>query len=566
MKKEIFGKTLGLRKSDIQSLERLYRRRVPKNQSVTTELCHDLAAQSIRLNRRLGLYIDRSGKVIQVILGSAGHLEVPDPGPSRTSTGRLRGIRLIETVLDTVRNGGGDRIGQNDLTDLLHFRLDCLVEVSASPSGVARASRMAHLLPPNPAGNKYEETASCKVEAIPHDFHSFIAALEQEFERTAPRGKGVKGRERVLAVALIERGGIGETEALAELNELVRSADATVVDEVAIRIRRVNPRSFLTRGSAEEVELLAVRADADVIVFDRDLSPVQARNLEEELRFKIIDRTALILDIFSQRAKSTDGKHQVELARLKYQLPRIVNVRSGLARVRGGIGSDRGVGETKAALTKRKLRERISQLEKRISQLSKRRGEQRKNRSRNHIKIVSLVGYTNAGKSTLFNALTGADIVAENRLFATLDPTARRVFLPRETQQTVLTDTVGFIRDLPEDLVNAFRATLEGLDEADLLVHVADASNPAVLEQIDAVNNTLATLGNDSKPRLLLFNKSDLVNREDFQPLASRHGGCLVSARNATDQKAIRQLIADSLADSDAEARESAEPLSTPEY
>ena len=547
MKNEIHGRLLGLRKADIQTLERLYRRRIPREQAVTTDLANELAALSARLNRRLGVYIDRAGHVRQVILGSAHHLEVPEPEPTRSGEGRLRGIRLVETVLDQVNNGRGEEISQNDLVDLLHFRLDCLVEVRVSPSGTARTLRMAHLLPPNQEGRRYDTTDAIRPERFPSDFDTMVAALEQEFAATSPRVRDVKDRERALVVALLDREGPSEDEAIAELSELARSAGAAVVDRVAIRIRKVNPRSYLGRGSAEEVELRAVRAGADIILFDRELSPVQARNLENDLRFRIIDRTALILDIFAQRAHSTDGKLQVELAQLKYQLPRIANLRGTLSRVRGGIGSNRGVGETKAALTRRHLRERIAELDRRISQLSERRRQQGKQRSRSNARVVSLVGYTNSGKSTLFNALTGSEILAEDRLFATLDPTARQIYLPDETRKTVLTDTVGFIRDLPVDLVNAFRATLEGLGEADLLLHVADASNPAVLEQIEAVKRTLCDLELDSKPVLLLFNKSDQVVVEDFIPIAARNDGQLVSALNPDDQQRLRQMIGDAL-------------------
>lgn len=561
MKKDIYGRLLGLKKSDVQLLERLYRRRLPRTHAITWEFAQEIAALSTRLNRRLGVYVDRTGHVTQVILGTATHLEVPEPGPARHDGGRLRGIRLIETVLDEVRNGRGVGIGQNDLVDLLHFRLDALVEVTVLGNGTAAKARIAHLLPPNANGDRYDESKDLRLDRWPDDFDRVVAALEEEFERSAPRVRDVKDQERALVVALVDGKDKHQEDALAEIAELARSAGAAVVDRMTIKVRRVDPRSYLTRGTAEEVELRAVRADADVILFDRELSPVQARNLEKELRFKIVDRTALILDIFAQRARSTDGKHQVELARLKYQLPRIENVRGALSRVRGGIGSDRGVGETKAQLTKRKFRERIAELERRIEQLSRRRIEQRKRRSRAQARVVSLVGYTNAGKSTLFNALTGADIVAEDLLFATLDPTARRLYLPGESRQTVLTDTVGFIRDLPADLVNAFRATLEGLSESDLLLHVADASNPAVLEQIAAVDATLHDLGLASKPVLLLFNKKDLVSSDDFTPIAARYGGHLVSARSSDDQQKIRALVSEALDEPSRFTRPTPDPL-----
>lgn len=548
MNKEIYGKTLGLKRSDIQHLERLARRRIPRELYVTPDLAQEMAALAVRLNRRVGLYADRSGHVTQVILGSATGLEVPEPGQVRTASGRLRGMRLIETVLDEVRgpSGRGESINKNDLADLLHFRLDCLVEITAAGNGTARCARIAHLLPPNLEGERYRESDSIKLDRLPEDFDRMVEALEQEFADAGPKIKKTKDQESALVVCLLDGRSRAEDQ-VAEISELTRSAGAAIADKVSIKIREVNPKTYLGKGQVEDVELRAVRADADLVIFDRELSPVQARNLEKGIRFKIIDRTALILDIFAQRAQSTDGKVQVELARLKYQLPRVSDERGTMSRIRGGIGSNRGVGETKGALTRRLMRERIAELERRIDQLSNRRNLQRKQRSRTHAQLVSLVGYTNAGKSTLFNALTGAKILAADLLFATLDPTARQLWLGDHRHQAVLTDTVGFIRDLPEDLVNAFRATLEGLGEASVLVHVADASNPAVLDQIAAVERTLRDLHLDQKPTLLLFNKKDRIGAEDFVPIATRHGGMLVSALDAADLALIRARIGEAL-------------------
>lgn len=547
--REVHGKLLGLKASDIQHLEKLHRRRIPRYQAISYDLAQELAALSVRLNRRIGLYVDRAGHVKRVILGGATHLEVPDPGPSLTRSGRLRGMRLIETVIDNSKDGKPTPINRNDLADLIHFRFDCLVEISALPNGSAQSVRIAHLLPPNKAGNTYDESSDIRIDHLPEDHDQQIAALEAEFARTAPRVKDVKSTERAVVVSILEvgSGGRDADDAIAEISELARSAGAAVVDKIVIKIRRVDPRMYLTHSKAEEVELRAIRADADLILFDRELSPVQARNLEKEVRFKIIDRTALILDIFAQRAQSSDGKLQVELANLKYLMPRVAHERGTMSRTGGGIGSNRGLGETKAQLTRRRMRDRIKELEHKIDELSKQRRQQSKARSRGKTKVVSIVGYTNAGKSTLFNSLTGAEILAEDLLFATLDPTARQLYLPDIGEDAVLTDTVGFIRDLPEDLVNAFRATLEGLSEADLLLHVADASNPAVIEQIEAVDRTLHELGLSDRPTLVVFNKRDLVDFEDFQPIARRHGGLLISAMDSADQALLREAISDAL-------------------
>lgn len=566
MKTEIYGKTLGLKKSEIEHLERLAERTISRDRYVGPDLAHELAALSVRLNRRIGLYVNRAGEVEHVILGSATHLEVPQPPPTRRAHGRLSGIRLIETVLDDVRSSADHSINKNDLADLQHFRLDSLIEVRALGNSTCKTVRVAHLLPPNNVGETYRESEDIKLENLPADFDKAIASLEAEFAERAPKVRDVKGKTRAVVVALLDGPGIHEEDAIAEISELTRSAGAAVVDRMLVKLRRIDPASYLTSGKVEEVELRAIRANADIIVLDRELSPVQARNLEQHLRFGIVDRTALILDIFGQRAQSTDGKMQVELARLKYEMPRVSLERGTRSRIGGGgIGAMVGGGETAAQLTRRRIRDRISELEKRIEQLSQRRQEQRKQRQRAHTRVVSLVGYTNAGKSTLFNALTGAQVIAEDKLFATLDPTARKLYLRDDGPEVVLTDTVGFIRDLPKDLVNAFRATLEGLSEADLLVHVADAANPAVSDHLEAVDRTLRELGIADKPILLLFNKKDRVDPDDFAPIAARYGGKLISAIDQDDIRSIRSWIDEALEPSSQEPPSQESPSSEPD-
>lgn len=548
MKTEIYGKTLGLKKSEIDHLERLAERRIPREQYVSFDLAQELAALSAKLHRRIGLYVNRAGEVEQVILGTATHLEVPQPELTRRASGRLCGIRLIETVLDDIRANQDHAINKNDLADLVHFRLDVLVELRALPTGMVKTARLAHLRPKDGSGETYSESGDLKIENLPREFDRAIADLERELAERAPKVRDVHAKTRSMVVAILDGDTSHEEDAVAEIAELARSGGAAVVERMSVRLRRIDPASYLTRGKVEEVELRAIRADVDIIVFDRELSAVQARNLEKQLRFKITDRTALILDIFAQRAQSTDGKLQVELARMKYEMPRSSLERGVQSRHGGGgVGAFRGGGEKAAALTRRHLRDRIVELESRIEQLSKRRHEQRKQRQRTSTRVVSLVGYTNAGKSTLFNSLTGASVVAEDKLFATLDPTARKLFLAERTDNVILTDTVGFIRDLPIDLVNAFRATLEGLSEADLLIHVADAANSAVVEQLEAVERTLRDLGLREKPTLLLFNKRDRVNPEDFAPIAARFEGRLVSAKDPEDVTRIRGWIGEAL-------------------
>src|SRR5207302_10473710 len=336
---------------------------------------------------------------------------------------------------------------------------------------------------------------------------------------------------------------------LQELQELARTADVQVLDVVLQGRREIDPRTLIGEGKLEEILVRSMAVGAGLLVFDRDLTPSQARHIGEATSLRILDRTQLILDIFAQRAQSADGKLQVELAQLKYLLPRLVGRDDSLSRLAGGIGG-RGPGETKLEIDRRRVRERISALESRIDRLSGDRATRRRQRNRGGVPVISIVGYTNAGKSTLLNALTDSAVLAENKLFATLDPTSRRLKFPRD-REVIITDTVGFIRDLPKDLVAAFRATLEELDDAALLLHVIDAADPAREAQVVAVERILDQLGLGEKPRLLVWNKSDRVDPAELEALLRDKGGVAISAvtREGLDAllvKAERTLFAES--------------------
>jgi GTP-binding protein HflX len=299
-------------------------------------------------------------------------------------------------------------------------------------------------------------------------------------------------------------------ESLNELEELATSADVLVLDKIIQRRPQIDPKTVLGKGKLDELLIRSMRLGADLIVFDTELSPTQVRVLSEATDLKVIDRPQLILDIFAQRAQSREGKLQVELAQLKYLLPRLVmGQNSAFSRLAGGIGG-RGPGETKLETDRRRVRDRIAQLEKQVDNLGRQRQERRKNRVQKHLPIISLVGYTNAGKSTLLNVLTQSDVYAEKKMFATLDPTSRRLRLPYE-QEVIINDTVGFIRDLPETLLSAFRATLEEISDSDLLIHVVDSSNPRVLQQIESVGKILTDLKLNQIPQVIVLNKSDLL-------------------------------------------------------
>jgi GTP-binding protein HflX len=329
---------------------------------------------------------------------------------------------------------------------------------------------------------------------------------------------------------------------MAELEELAFSAGTVVLDKIIQRRADIDPRTLLGKGKLQDILIRSMQLGVDVIIFDRELSPAQVRAISEATDLKVIDRSQLILDIFAQRAQSREGKIQVELAQLKYMLPRLIQGHdSAFSRLEGGIGG-RGPGETKLETDRRRVRDRISRLEKEIESFRGRRKERRKERLRKDFPIISLVGYTNAGKSTLLNALTNSKVHAEQRMFATLDPTSRRLRLPRE-QEVIINDTVGFIRDLPLDLITAFRATLEEITDSDLLIHVVDASNPRLQQQIESVERILNDLDLSHIPRMIVFNKADLVDEETIAALLRQTSNEDAVAVSALEQKSLTPML-----------------------
>jgi GTP-binding protein HflX len=522
---DVFGNTLGLKPSQLHALRRTYRRRVEPEAIVSPELARHLAEISRETNRQIGVLLDRKGDVQAVIVGDARKLELPDVGRARAGESRLRGVRLVHTHL------AGEPLSRDDHTDLALLRLDLVAAVEVGGDGMPGRVHWAHLLPENAQGAMWKDEVAASVHdlAFAYDARSGPLALEEEFARArALRRTG--GRERAILVGFGGRGR-GRTEAeasLVELRELARTAGVDVLDATLQLRRDPDPRYLIGKGKLEDLVLRSMQLMADLLVFDANLSPSQARHIAEVTSLKIIDRTQLILDIFAQRAQSSDGKLQVELAQLKYLYPRLVGRDDSLSRLAGGIGG-RGPGETKLEIDRRRVRDRITALERRIAALSGDRQLRRKQRNERGLPVLSIVGYTNAGKSTLLNALTDSRVLAEDKLFATLDPTSRRLRFPRD-REVIVTDTVGFIRDLPEDLVNAFRATLEELGDADLLLHVVDASDARHDDQIVAVERILADLGLQEKKRLLVFNKIDRLPPGDGAAVAHARDGVAVSA------------------------------------
>jgi GTP-binding protein HflX len=532
----VSGNLQGLKASQRKMLERIGRRRIDPAQVVSPDLATFLCQCSTEVARQVGVLIDRRGTIEQIVVGDAHKLYLPDLGRLRASHGRLRGLRLVHTHLRA------EPLTRDDLTDLAKLRLDLIAAILMRPDGQPSTIHCAHLLPENAEGALWRELPPVSVhEGV--DFGGLIRSLETELASSAheTRATDVGSDRAVLIHVALGRGKHRDEEEarVAELRELCRTAGLQVLDVVVQhRPQGPDPKFLLGKGKLDEVVMRALQRDASLLVIDPELTTTQARSISDATELKVIDRTMLILDIFAQHAHTRDGKLQVELAQLKYTLPRLVEKNTMMSRLTGGIGG-RGPGETKLEINRRRARERIQLLEKEIRGLGKRRAERRALRTSRRIPVVAIVGYTNAGKSTLLNTLTDGDVLVADKLFATLDPTSRRLRFPHE-REVVLTDTVGFIRDLPKDLVAAFRATLEELSEADLLLHVVDASDPAHEAQIGAVERILRDLHLDGKRRLLVFNKADRAGREQADMIARDHQGIAVAA---TDRATVRPLF-----------------------
>jgi len=471
----------------------------------------------------VGVLLDRRGYVQWVVVGNDHRMYLPDLGRLRAGRAHFRGLRLVHVHLKD------EPLSRDDLSDLGLLRLDYVAALSIRPDGLPGRVRGAYLLPGADGSEPWRLEEFADPHALEVDFLAFVTALEAEFAAKAEEAAPVEeGRDRALLVDVAKRAADGDDN-LQEMRELCRTAGVSVVGQVLQVRPKPDPHYLVGKGKLEELVLEALQKGADLVIFGRNLYPAQARAIAEATELRVLDRTQLILDIFANRALSGDGKLQVELAQLKYRMPRLTAEDSGLSRLVGGIGGQ-GPGETKLEIDRRRARERIKRLEHEIESLSKRRAVRRSQREARGLPVVALVGYTNAGKSTLLNALTHADVFVEDKLFATLDPTSRRLRFPRD-REVILIDTVGFIRDLPRDLINAFRATLEELSHADLLLHLVDAADARLDDHIAAVDHILAELGLAETPRLLLLNKADRLEPVRLRALARRLGGLPISAR-----------------------------------
>ena len=560
---EVTGNTTGLGPGALKMLERIYRRRVAPADVVGPELATFLCECSTEVARQVGILVDRRGQIEHVVVGDASKLILPDVGRLRAARGRFRGLRLVHTHLR------GEPLTQDDLTDLALLRFDLVAAIAVERGGRAGMVHVAHLVPRGGDGNgdgggigvgsggggdPWRVLPPMPAHHLELDFGQLIRSLEAEFARTVDRVAPTDlGKDRAIVVAVQLGRRRDASGRVAELLELCRSANVKVLEVVEQARPEPDPKYLLGRGKLEQILVRAMQLGAELLIFDPDLTPGQARAISDFTDLKVIDRTMLILDIFAQRAHTRDGKLQVELAQLRYTLPRLVEKNTMMSRLTGGIGG-RGPGETKLEINRRRARERIGRLEKQIEEVSKRRHVRRERRQDRDVAVVSIVGYTNAGKSTLFNALTSADVVVEDKLFATLDPTSRRLDLGGGSgggggggggggRDVIVTDTVGFIRDLPRDLVNAFRATLEELDEADVLLHVVDASDPDHPQQMDSVARILADLGLGERPRIVVLNKVDRLPPVEREQVV-RQNGAVAAAVSALQPETFAPLRA----------------------
>jgi GTP-binding protein HflX len=530
--KRLYGNLSGLKSSQLKRIERITGRRVSPAVLISTELARDVARISSEIRRQIGLLINRKGKVACVIVGDHHQIFIPGIVAQRAAAGRLTGLRCVHTHLKP------DPLSQEDLTDLVLLRLDMMATITMTPDGRPDQIYAAHILPGENETQAYEVMPPIDPYHPDRFCLETILALEAEMaQQLALRESGGKG-ERALLISVTTSSRREALDSFHELEQLAASAGIEIVDKILQQRTKVDPRILLGSGKLRDLAILAMQRDATMMVFDQELNPSQIKSITDQVELKVIDRTQLILDIFAQRAQTREGQLQVELAQLKYLLPRLISKNTAMSRLTGGIGG-RGPGETKLELNRRQTRDRINRLENALRDVQKQRQQQRARRSKRHLPVVSIIGYTNAGKSTLLNNLTRSRVRAENRLFATLDPSSRRMKFPRETE-VIITDTVGFIRDLPHELMTAFRATLEELENADLLLHVIDIHHPQYQKQVRSVERILEELDLSHIPTLRVLNKQDRLKPDDLAKRVNILKGVPIAA---IDSQTLHPLI-----------------------
>ncbi len=525
---------------------------MPGDRLTTPEFAQSIAAVSTDLGQPVSVYLNRRGQVIRVGVGTVRQTQIPLLELPRYGAERLCGIRCVTTELKM------DPPNEAQLTAMALQRLDAVLTLcltgqgftkrGGGQTGYIKQAYLAHLIP-HPEVRWNVSPPQPLEEATEQDFLDLVESLEEEFRRQSQALEVEAGHDRVLIVGLrVDREDkLLHEDTLTELRRLVESAGGDVLQVTRQNRSRPHPQTVVGEGKLQEIALNAQTVGANLVVFNRDLSPMQVRNLERQVGLRVVDRTEVILDIFAQRAKTGAGKLQVELAQLEYQLPRLAGRGQAMSRLGGGIGT-RGPGETKLETERRAIQKRISRLQRQVNELQAHRARLRQQRQRQSVPSVALVGYTNAGKSTLLNTLTKSDVYAADQLFATLDPTTRKVVISDgvegDLKTVLLTDTVGFIHELPPSLVDAFRATLEEVTEADALIHLVDLSHPAWQSQIRAVMSILSEMPMTPGPILLVLNKVDAVDQDRLEEAKEEYPQALfVSARDRLGLETLRQRL-----------------------
>lgn len=549
MAQEIYGNLKGIRNSVIEELKTLYDVKLEGGQLLTSELALRLADITEFINKEISLYITRSGQVEAVAVGSNDTVDLP-PVEGRRGSSRLSGVRCIHT-----HPNGNSALSGVDVSALKNNRFDAMVAIGVTSPDITQSTISFGMITGLDNNEQYVVEAYGPItmaEAEGIFFPNLVMTVERILDKQTGSSSLAQSAERTILVGM-EYGGMLSTlgwsveDSLEELKQLADTAGAQVVAKFLQKRPKPDPAFFIGRGKVQELALYVQQENIDLCIFDDELTPAQQRNIEQAMGIRVLDRTALILDIFAQRARTNEGKLQVELAQLQYTLPRIMGKGLSLSRLGGGIGT-RGPGETKLEVDRRRIRDRIAYIKECIGKVKSVRNLHRAGRAKASVPTVSLVGYTNAGKSTLLNVLTNSDIYVKDQLFATLDPTTRQLELP-DKQQAILTDTVGFIQRLPHQLVAAFQSTLEEVVESDVLLHVIDVSHELYKEQSNAVYKVLEQIGAKDKTIITVYNKIDKLPEDSALPerLAREENSICISAKGRKNLDRLLALIAENL-------------------
>jgi GTP-binding protein HflX len=532
---ELFGNVQGLGHLQKRRLLNLYRRKVEADRVVSLDRARNMMEISREISRQVGLIVNRRGVVEYVIVGDRERIHIPALSSERVGRARFRGLRFIHTHLK------GELLAKEDLVDLALLQLDLVACILERPGEPVELIQLAYLIPSNKKGQVWDFIGPVPVDELDINLTGFINELEGEFVKE--RGtfyvtKAEGAEECVLVIVVLPGKAKNVEERIAELKDLSYSVGLSVLDVIIQRPKELHAKFLVGQGKIEEIAMKSRQIGANMLVFDEELTPSQLNSIFFLTELKVIDRNQLILDIFAARAKTSEAKIQVELAQLRYILPRLGEKVTALSRLTGGIGG-RGPGETKLEVNRRRIKEKISFLEKKLDEVRKTRERKRERRRVTGIPVVSIIGYTNSGKSTLLNLLTKSTVEVQERFFSTLTPTTRLIKYPSR-KQIVLTDTVGFIEDLPEVLLRAFAATLEELEDATILLHLVDIGSPDFEERIGTVNAMIDRLGLSGKRRLLVFNKIDCVDRKFALTLGTRYSAVSISC---VTEEGIERLV-----------------------